>query len=153
MIIIYSAYDSIVVFRDDSIFCSYLPEEVISDIVLSDLPYGYYSAKHWSQNKVVETRWSVIDYQVSFSLQDRIVTFKSNNSLPVLVRVCTISGAGVLPVDKSFYHFLTEDEQNAGSVQIPSDKILGENHSYVQVKFKTEYGYVSTRPVKYQDIP
>lgn len=150
---IYSAYDSIVVFRDDSIFSSYLPEEEISDIVLSDLPYGYYCAKHWSQNKVVETRWSVIDYQVSFSLQDRIVTFKSNNSLPFLVRVCTISGASVLPVNKSFNHFLTEDEQNAGFVHIPTNMILGEKHSYVQVKFKTEYGYVSTRPVKYQDIP
>ena len=150
---IYSAYDSIVVFRDDSIFSSYLPDEEIRDIALTDLPYGYYCAKHCYGNNVVETRWSVIDYQVSFNFQDRIVTFKSDNSLPVLVRVCTISGAGVLPVDKSFIHFLTEDEQKAGSVHIPSDMILGGKHSYVQVKFKTEYGNVSTRPIKYQDVP
>ena len=150
---IYSAYDSIVVYKDDSIFSSFLPEEEIRDITLTDLPYGYYCAKHWYGDNVVETRWSVIDYQVSFNLQDRIVTFKSNNSLPVLVRVCTISGAGVLPVDKSFYHFLTEEEQMAGTVFIPSDMILGGKHSYVQVKFKTEYGNVSTRPINYQDIP
>ena len=150
---IYSAYDSIVVYKDDSIFSNYLPEEVISDISLINLPYGYYCAKHWFENNVVETRWSVIDYQVSYNKQDQIVSFKSNNSLPVLVRLCSISGGNGPGMNKLFYHFLTKDEQKAGAVYIPSDKILDEKHSYVQVKFKTEYGYVSTRPIKYQDIP
>lgn len=150
---IFSAYDSIVIFKDDSIFCSFLPEEEANDITLTDLPYGYYCAKHWFENNVVETSWSVIDYQVSFNKQDQIVTFKSDNSLPILVRFCTISGARGHTANELFYHSLTDDDRKAGSVFVPSDKILDDAHSYVQVKFKTEYGNVTTRPIKYQDIP
>lgn len=150
---IFSGYDSLVIYKDDSLFSSYLPEEEIRDITLIDLPYGNYCAKHWFENNVVETSWSVIDYQVSYNKQDQIVSFKSNNSLPVLVRFCTISGARDHSAKELFYHSLTDDDRKAGSVYVPSDKILDDAHSYVQVKFKTEYGYVSTRPIKYQDIP
>ncbi len=147
---IYSGYDSLVIFKDDSLFNSYLPEEEIRDIKLADLPYGNYCAKHWFENNVVETSWSVIDYQVSYSKQEQIVTFKSNNSLPVLVKFCAISGARGHTANELFYHSLTDDDRKAGSVYVPSDKILDDAHSYVQVRFKTEYGYVTTRPTKYQ---
>lgn len=130
-----------------------MPEEEIRDITLIDLPYGKYCAKHWFENNVVETSWSVIDYQVSYNKLDQVVSFKSNNSLPVLVKFCTISGSREHSINELFYHYLTEDEQKEGTVNVPSDKILDDKHSSVQVKFKTEYGYVSTRPIKYQDVP
>ena len=145
---IFSGYDSLVIFKDDIRYSSFQPGEDTIDITLTDLPYGSYCAKHWHDNKVVETSWSVIDYQVSYNKQNQIVTFKSNNSLPVLVRLCTISGSRGHSTNELFYHNLTEDEQEAGSVYVPSDKILDDNHSYIQVKFKTEYGFVTTRPLK-----
>ena len=150
---IYSGYDSLLIYRDDSIYCSILPEEELRDITLTDLPYGYYRAEHWYDENVVETSWSVIDYQVSYNKQNQIVAFKSDNSLPVLVRFCTITGGRGISVNDLFFHYLTEDEQKTGSVEVPADKIVDDTHSYLQVQFKTNYGYVSTRPIQPIDIP
>ena len=146
---ILSSYDSLVVYKDEERFKRIISGEVSGDVVLQDLPYGDYSAKLWKNNYSSQTSWMVIDYDVSFNLSTQKIHFKSSNSRPVLARLCTLYGSSGHSANELFNRPITDEEIMAGELYVPSDKIVNDRYSYVQVRFETKYGIVSTRPIKY----
>ena len=144
----FSPYDSVVVYKDYERFLSIVPTEKQIDITLKGLPYGTYNAYLWANKEMSrETSWIVVDYDVSFDLKSRLVSFRSRNSSPKSVRLCSIVGSRSRSAQKLFYRELTNEEQLAGRVVIPADRIL-DDYRCIQVKFNTEYGVVSTWPIK-----
>jgi len=144
----FSAYDSVVVYKDYKRFSSIVPTEKQIDIALKGLPYGTYKAYIWANGKMSkETSWIVVDFDVSFDLNSRLVSFSSRNSSPKSVRLCSIVGSRNRSAQKLFYRELTNEEKLAGRVVVPANKIL-DDYKCIQVKFNTEYGVVSTWPIK-----
>lgn len=146
---IFSPYDSVVVYKDRERYACFTKGNEYGDVTLSNLPYGIYSACLWSnQNKTKETSWIMVDYNVSYNNGEQVIYFSSKNSNPTTVRLCSLSGGSGVSKNKLFYQLITEEECTAGYLNVPLDKYVGEKYSYVQVKFKTDFGTVSTRPIK-----
>ena len=116
---------------------------------MSDLPYGAYSACLWSnKNKTKETSWIVVDYDVSYHKGEQVIYFSSTNSTPTTVRLCSISGARGVSSNKLLFRCITDKERTVGRLNVPADKYYNDNYSYVQVSFKTDFGTISTWPIK-----
>lgn len=146
---VFSAYDSVVVYNDTVRYSSVKAGEIDGDITLYNLPFGNYSAKLWKDNKIAETSWIVVDYEVSYNPQEQVIYFKSKNSIPYSVRMCSISGGrGMHPTNELLQRVFTEEEVKSCHIYVPSDKIIEEKYNYVQIKFKTKNGIVSTRPLR-----
>ena len=145
---IFSQYDSIVIVKDSIPYEFYTePETGVSDITMTKMPYGSYSAQLWRDNSISETSWIVVDYHVTFDRKAQEICFTSKNAIPLSAKLCSITGSRGHSSKKLFCNLLTEEDILAGKISIPSEKILAQ-YEYVQVRFKTRYGIVSTRPIK-----
>lgn len=144
---VFSVYDSIVVYKDEQRYKRMLFDGDSSDIILTNLPYGSYNAKCWSNNTILEeTRWIVVDYNVAFELGSLRLCFSSLNSTPYSVRLCDQAGGRKQSSRVLFSRDITDEERNAGIIRIPADKVLND-YRYAQVSFKTDFGIISTRPI------
>ena len=146
---IFSPYDSVVVYKDRERYASFIKGNKDGDIVLYSLPFGTYSASIWQdKQQSKETAWIVVDYDVSYHKGEQVIFFSSKNSTPTLVRLCSKTGGRGVSTKELFLRYVTEEECTVGCLTVPVDKYYDDKHSYVQVKFKTEFGMVSTRPIK-----
>lgn len=146
---IFSPYDSVVVYKDSERYACFTKGDEYGDVTLSSLPYGTYSASLWLNKKQTkETSWIVVDYNVSYHKGEQVIYFSSMNSTPTFVRLCSQTGAQGVSSNRILYHSFTKEERAVGHIDVPEDKYYDDKHSYVQVKFKTDFGTVSTRPIK-----
>ena len=145
---IFSPYDSVVVYKDNERFESFTKGNKDGDIVLYSLPYGTYSASIWkNKQKTKETSWIVVDYDVSYNKREQTIYFSSKNSTPTQVRLCSQTGGRGVSKNKLLYRLITDEERASGYLIVPVDKYVSDKYSYVQVKFETEYGTISTLPL------
>lgn len=146
---IFSPYDSVVVYKDHERYASYTVGNELGDVRLLNLPYGTYTASLWLNNqKSKETSWIVVDYDVSYHKGEQVIYFSSRNATPTSVRQCAQSGAQGSSTNKLLGRSVTQEEQTLGRIIVPSDNYPDDKYSYVQIKFKTEFGIVSTWPIK-----
>ena len=146
---IFSPYDSVVVYKDHERYASYTVGNELGDVRLLNLPYGTYTASLWLNNqKSKETSWIVVDYDVSYHKGEQVIYFSSKNSTPTSVRQCTLSGAQGSSTNKLLSRSVTQEEQASGRIIVPSDNYPDAKYSYVQIRFKTEFGIISTWPIK-----
>lgn len=147
---IFSPYDSVVVYKDNERYTSFTKDNN-SDITLIDLPYGMYSASLWSNHhKSKETSWMMVDYNVSYSKGEQAIYLSSKNAVPTSIRQCALSGAQGSKVNQLISKSFTSEEQASRSIAVPSGHFSDGDYSYFQIKFKTVFGTVSTRPIKFK---
>jgi hypothetical protein len=145
---IFSPYDSVVVYKDNERYSCFTKGDEHGDITMSNLPYGSYSASLWfNKIQTKETFWIVVDYDVSYSKEEQLITFSSKNATPTHVNLCAQSGGRGLSYNKILSRYITEEERTTGRLTVPEDKYYDDNHSCVQMKFETKFGSVSTRPL------
>lgn len=146
---IFSPYDSVTVYRDNERYASFIKGNDLGDVTLSNLPYGTYSASLWlNYQKSEETSWIVVDYNVSYDEEKQVIHFGSMNATPTSVRQCALSGAQGSKTNQLLSRTITQEELSSGHIIVPSDQFSDDKYSYIQMKFKTEYGTASTRPIK-----
>lgn len=146
---VFSPYDSVVVYKNRERYACFTEGNVFGDVLLSDLPYGTYSACLWSNNnQSKETSWIVVDYDVSYNKGMQVILFGSKNAIPTTVRLCSQSGSRGVPHNKLLYRLITGAERSAGYLDVPADRYYDDDHSFVQVKFKTDFGTVTTLPLR-----
>lgn len=148
---IFSPYDSVVVYKDKERFASFITESNLNDVTLSDLPYGTYSASLWLNNhKSEETSWMMVDCNISYSKGEHVIYFSSKNAQPTSIRQCALSGAQGSMTNQLLSKSLTPEEQAFGRIIVPSGQFSIGDYSYFQMKFKTDFGMVSTRPINFE---
>lgn len=119
------------------------------DIVLKELPYGDYKArltKGWKKSDY--TCWKVVDVHVNANESENIVSFHSENAIPIFLEFCTITGSR--PVWA--WYELTEKDIENGYVNIASlplsDRLKKKKSDmYAKVHFECDYGRVVNNPI------
>lgn len=142
-------YRTLEIYKDSILFQKKKIKKM-TDIQLTDLPFGDYCARVKNGRKKSEfTFWKVIDVNVTVNAREGIVFFHSSNSTPVYVEFCSVSGvrpiAGVFEVSSDI---IKKGEINVSSFQVP--KSQKKNDMYVKVHFECNYGRVINKPVKWE---
>lgn len=142
-----SDYDYVDVYKDDVFFARIEGND--SDIVLSNLDYGFYRAQLFSGSEDIEsTSWVVVDYYVNKSQTDFKLFFSSKNSNPLSFFFCKESGSRGRPFTEVLCRSFTKEEINEGFVSLSQESILDDLPFFV-VSFETEYGIITSRPLNW----
>lgn len=145
---VFAQYDSVVVYKDNLRYTSFIGDLGLSDVPLPNLGYGSYKAFLYDGNSGRQsTSWIVVDFNVLYDSDGTKVLFGSRNAIPFAVKLCKRSGSRGCSANQLFFKEFTNEEISSGVVLIPHDRVL-EGYSYVQVMFKTEFGIASTSPIK-----
>ena len=146
---IFTPYDSVTVYKDDERYASFTMGNEVGDVALSNLPYGIYSASLWlNHQESKETSWMVVDYNVSYDQEEQVIHFSSHNATPTFVRQCSLTGAQGSMTNQLLGRAITPEELVSGCVIVSSGQFLDDKYSYIQMIFKTDFGTISTRPIK-----
>ena len=146
---VFSPYKSLVVYKDGAIFSSYNGNDSFSDLTLTNLPYGNYYAEIVNNNGETErTSWIVVNYYTSFNSKENSIFFHSKNADPFQAEICSKAGGRAYhPMTEIFNKVLSYDDVSSGRVDIPKE-LMKDDCPYYQVMFKTEYGIITTGPIK-----
>ena len=144
---ILSPGDSVEVYKD-GVLHSVINVDT-NDIRLTDLDYGKYQARVVSGDTYSGfTSWIVVDYSVEFSKDEMTVYFKSLNSRPTLFSFCDKTGSRKYPYTEVLCRLITEEDVSLGYLIIPRGS-LPSDRPYYRIIFATDYGRISTRPIKW----
>ena len=145
---ILSSGDIVEVYKDGTILSTIDIEA--ADIRLTDLDYGFYQARIKKGDNYSDfTSWVMIDCSIESSKKEMKVYFGSSNSRPISIFFCDISGSRKYPFTEVLGRDFTDEEVSLGCISIPQDK-LKSNRQYFKITFATDFGKLSTMPIKWQ---
>lgn len=120
------------------------------DLRLTDLDYGSYQAR------IVEgelssdfTSWIVVDKTIVPLSAEMKLYFKSENATPLSIFFCNKSGGRSYPLTDIICQSFTDEEIAMGCMELSPEK-MKENRPFFIVTFSTEYGNISTTPIKWE---
>ena len=136
------------IYKDDVLLSEVEVDSV--DLRLTDLDYGSYQAR------IVEgdfssdfTSWIVVDKLIVPSSAEMKLYFKSENSTPLSIFFCNNSGGRSYPLTDVICRKFTDEEIVSGCMELSPEKIK-ENRPFFIVTFSTEYGNITTTPIKWE---
>jgi len=144
---ILSSGDFVEIYKD-GVFLSSIDVDT-EDIHLPDLEYGLYQARLFNGDDYSEfTSWVMIDCSIESSKNEMKVYFRSSNSRPVSIFFCDISGSRKSPFTEVLGRDFTDEEISLGCINIPQDRVKS-NRKYFKITFETDFGRLSTLPIKW----
>lgn len=119
------------------------------DVRLTDLDYGLYQARLVKSDEYSDyTSWMMVDCSIEPSKDEMAISFSSDNSRPVSISFCDQSGSRKYPYTDILSRNFTEEEGSLGYILIPQDKVKSDKQ-YFKITFETEFGKISTIPIKW----
>lgn len=139
--------DTLELYKDGMLLSSISIES--EDIRLNDLDYGLYQARMIQSERCSGfTSWMMVDCTIEPSKDEMAISFSSDNSRPVSIFFCDQSGSREYPYTEILSRDFTEEEVSLGCILIPQDKIKSDKQ-YFKITFETEFGKISTVPIKW----
>ena len=118
------------------------------DLRLSDLNHGSYQARIIDGDRFSDfTSWIMVDRKIVSSAKEKRIYFESENSTPVSISFCGINGGRGCSAAETVCRRFTKEEIASGYMSIPSSRMP---HPYFMVVFATEFGNISTTPIKWE---
>ena len=136
------------IYKDDVLLFEIEADTV--DLRLSDLDYGYYQARiiNGDVNSGF-TNWIVVDKSIVPSSAEMKLYFTSENATPLSVFFCNESGGRSYPLTDIICRNFTDEEIAMGCMELSPEK-MNEDRPFFIVTFSTEYGNISTTPIKWE---
>lgn len=120
------------------------------DLRLTDLDYGYYQARIVEGEFSSEfTSWIVVDKQIAPSSAEMKLYFRSENATPLSIFFCNNSGGRSYPLTDIICQSFSDEEIAIGCMELSSEKMKA-NRPFFIVTFSTEFGNISTTPIKWE---
>ena len=144
---ILSPGDTLELYKDGLLLSSISIES--EDIRLNDLDYGLYQARMIQSERFSDfTSWMMVDCTIEPSKDEMAISFSSDNSRPVSISFCDQSGNRKYPYTEILSRDFTKEEVSLGYILIPQDKVKSDKQ-YFKITFETEFGKISTVPIKW----
>lgn len=120
------------------------------DLRLVDLDYGFYQARIIKGDILTDfTSWIMVDKTITPSCDEMKLYFKSENSTPISISFCDKSGGRSYSLSEIICQSFSEEEIAAGFMVLSQEKMRA-NRPYFTVTFSTEYGNITTSPIKWE---
>ena len=141
-----SSVGTVEIFKDGVLLS--LVDVDTEDIRLTDLDFGSYQARIIDGNKSSAfTSWIMVDKRIVSAAAEWKVYFESTNATPLSISFCGKNGGRGDSVSETICRRFTEEEITSGYMDISSSRKLS---SYFMIVFSTEFGNISTTPIKWE---
>ena len=119
------------------------------DLPLTGLAYGSYQARIIKDDFYSDfTSWIVVDKTIVPSSAEMKLYFKSENSTPLSIFFCNKSGGRSYPLTDIICQNFTDEEIAIGCMELSPEKMKADRSFFI-VTFSTEYGNITTTPIKW----
>lgn len=136
------------IYKDDVLHSKVEVDSV--DLRLTDLDFGSYQARIIKGDFYSDfTSWIVVDKTIVSSVTEKKIYFKSQNSKPLSIFFCNKSGGRGYSFSEIICLSFTDEEITAGCIELAPDKMRS-NRPFFIVTFSTEFGNISTTPIKWE---
>ena len=139
--------DSLEIYKDDVLLS--VIKDVSEDVRLSELEYGTYKARLAKGDVYSDyTFWIMVDCSIIPSKEENSIHFSSRNSSPLFIYFGAKTGGRGVPMTETLCRSFDEQEVFDGSISLAGEKVSPKSPFFV-ITFATEYGNISTRPIKW----
>lgn len=139
--------DSLEIYKDDALLS--VIKDVSDDVRLSELEYGTYKARLAKGGGYSDyTSWIMVDCSIIPSKEENRIHFSSRNSSPLFISFGAKTGSRGVPMAETLCRSFDEQEVFDGIISLAGEKV-SPKYPYFVITFATEYGNISTRPIKW----